>query len=240
MCFLISCCLRCIPKPPAECRRHSKAAADALLASVWGRKETSCGTKVAVCVSKTITYLLISILGVYLLRLVFFRPYQIRPTIDAAVLTAFNLDRGGDNALVYGLAMNIAFFNAHRVYSVRFDHLTAAVYYNGTRLGGDQGTQLPEERFTLRPRRRRTDPAVLSGRAANVGDVVEDEFSREQKLGQFTVDVAVKTTLTYKFWPTKAVYYYEYDCRLIFPDPAKVGDGAAHAVTDHVKCTVAK
>uniref|UniRef100_A0ACD5Z6Z2 Uncharacterized protein n=1 Tax=Avena sativa TaxID=4498 RepID=A0ACD5Z6Z2_AVESA len=238
MCFIISCCLRCIPKPPAECRRHSKAAAEALLASVWGRKETSCGTKVAVCVSKAITYLLISILSVYLLRLIFFRPYQIHPTINTAVLTAFKLD-SGDNALAYRLAMDVAFFNAHRVYNVRFDHLTTALYYNSTRLGGDHGTQLLDG-FTLRPRGRRTDPAVLSGRAASVGAAVEDEFSREQKMGQFTVDVTVKTTLTYKFWPTKAVYYYEYNCRLVFPNPAKVGDGAAHAVTDHVRCTTAK
>jgi hypothetical protein len=193
---------------------------------------------VAVCVSKTITYLLVSILSVYLLRLIFFRPYQLRPTMSAAVLTTFDLDNDSNaGTLDYDLAMDVAFFNAHRVYSIRFDHLTAAVYYKGTRLGGGHGTQLPDS-FTLMRRGRRTDRAVLSGRAANIGATVGEEFSREQKQGQFTVDVVVKTTLTYKFWPTKAVYYYEYHCLLTFPDPAKVGHGGSHSVTDDVECRV--
>ncbi|CAM0884692.1 unnamed protein product [Alopecurus aequalis] len=235
MCFLVSCCLRWILKLLAL----MSAAAEALLATVRGRKETSCRTKVAVCVSKTITYFLVSVLSVYLLRHIFFRPYQIRPTISNAVLTTFDLDNKSDPTLTYNITLNVAFFNAHRVYTVRFNHLTAVVYYNGTRLGGDHGTQLPDS-FRLWPRHRSADGSVLSGQAADVNAAVAEEFSREQEQGHFSVDVVVKTTLTYKFWPTKAVYYYEYHCGLIFPDPTKVGDGkGAPAVTGDVRCLVA-
>ncbi|EMS49161.1 hypothetical protein TRIUR3_22230 [Triticum urartu] len=49
------------------------------------------------------------------------------------------------------------------------------------------------------------------------------------------MEVVVKTTLTYRFWPKKAVYYHEYSCLLRFPDPAKA-NGGARAVDGDVRC----
>lgn len=243
----MSCCLGLIPMP-AECRRLVKAAA-AQLVSVWKRvwrgDQRSCGTKVAVCACKTATNFLVSLLSIFLLWLVFFLPYRIRPTTGAAVLSIFDLDaNNGADTLSYKLALDLAFFNDHRVYSVRFDHLTAAIYYNGTKLGGSSSSNGDGEfpgRFTLRPRQRRTVHPVLQGRASNVGGAVAEEFSREKKPGRFTVEVVVKTTLTYKFWPTKAVYYHEYSCWLTFPDPARAADHDAQEVTGRVvRCGVAR
>ncbi|KAM3206038.1 hypothetical protein ACQJBY_061615 [Aegilops geniculata] len=200
----------------------------------------SCGTKVAVCASKTATNLVVSLLSVFLLWLVFFRPYQIRPTASAAVLTTFSNVTA--DTLRYDLALDVTFSNSHHFYSVRFDHLTVAAYYSGTKLGGSSSSdgdgELPSS-FKLRPRRHQTVHAVLSGRAINVGGAVADGFSMEGKRGLFTMEVVVKTTLTYRFWPKKAVYYHEYSCLLRFPDPAKA-NGGARAVDGDVRCAVAK
>ncbi|KAF7092463.1 hypothetical protein CFC21_094945 [Triticum aestivum] len=223
MCFLSSCCH--LPAP---------------VAGLCGRKKKGCGTKVAAFACKTATNFAVSLLSVFLVWLILFRPYQIRPTATAAVLTTFNNVTA--DTLRYDLALDLTFSNSHHFYSIRFDHLTVAAYYNGTKLGGssssDGDDELPSS-FKLRPRRHRTIHPVLSGRAINVGGAVADEFSREGKRGRFTMEVVVKTTLTYKFWPNKAVYYHEYSCLLTFPDPAKA-DGGAHGVDGDVRCAVAK
>lgn len=224
---------------PAACRRLLKAVAE-LCSGVCTRKERSCGTKVAMFACKTATNFVVSLLSVFLFWLVFFRPYQIRPTASAAVLTTFNNVTA--DTLRYDLALDVTFSNSHHFYSVRFDHLTVAAYYSGTKLGGSSSSDGDGElasSFKLRPRRHRTIHPVLSGRAINVGGAVAEEFSREGKRGRFTMEVVVKTTLTYKFWPNKAVYYHEYSCLLTFPDPAKAHDGT-HAVDGDVRCAVAK
>ncbi|KAL6865428.1 hypothetical protein ACP4OV_016579 [Aristida adscensionis] len=205
--------------------------------------ERPCAAKVAGCICSTIRNFLLSILAVYLLWLIFFRPYKVRPHVDAAALAAFDLaagDAAGGNAtatvLRYDLALNVTFFNDRRIFGIRFDHLTAGLYYNGTKLGPSDDT-LPA--FRLRTRRRRTVYPALRGRAGGVGAAVAEEVARERAAGRLNVDVRVKTTLTYRFWPRRATYYYEYDCWLQFAPPPTPGNGTP-AVTGGVKCAVAK
>ncbi|KAL6624381.1 hypothetical protein ACP70R_031702 [Stipagrostis hirtigluma subsp. patula] len=202
--------------------------------------------KVGGCICSTIGNFLGSVLAVYLLWLIFFRPYKVRPHVDAAALAAFDLApapvpamaAGGDandTALRYDLALNVSFFNHHRIFRIRFDHLTAGLYYNGTKLGSSDDT-LPA--FKLRARRRRTVQPALHGQARNVSAAVAEELARERAQGRLNVDVRVKTTLTYRFWPHRATYYYEYDCWLQFAPPA--GNGTAAVIAGGVTCGVVK
>ncbi|CAL5097360.1 unnamed protein product [Urochloa decumbens] len=202
-----------------------------------------CGAKVAGFICSTIGNLIGSVLTVFLLWLIFFRPYKVRPYVDAAALTAFDLAvvpaAGGPNntnatALLYDLALNVTFFNDHRIYGIRFDHLTAGLYYGGAKIGPSDDT-LPA--FKLHTRRHRTVYPALRGRASNVSAAVAEQLAADRAQGRFGADVRVKTTLTYRFWPHRATYYYEYDCWLQFAPPP--GNGTP-AVTGGVKCGIHK
>ncbi|KAL6865427.1 hypothetical protein ACP4OV_016578 [Aristida adscensionis] len=200
--------------------------------------------KVAGFICKTVCNFLGSLLVVYLLWLILFRPYKVRPHVDAAALAAFDLaadPAGGGNAtatvLRYDLALNMTFFNDRRIFGIRFDHLTAGLYYNGTKLGPSDDT-LPA--FKLRTRRRRTVYPALRGRAGGVTAAVAEALAAERAAGRLNVDVRVKTTLTYRFWPRRATYYYEYDCWLQFAPPPSPGTGTPAVTTGGVKCRVAK
>ncbi|CAL4903285.1 unnamed protein product [Urochloa decumbens] len=198
--------------------------------------------KVAGCICSTIGNLIGSVLLVFLLWLIFFRPYKVRPHVDAAALAAFDLVPVADKnnattatALRYDLALNVTFFNDHRIYGIRFDHLTAGLYYNGTKLGPSDA---PLPSFKLHTRRHRTVYPVLRGRASNVGAAVAEQLAADQARRRIDVDVRVKTTLTYRFWPHRATYYYEYDCWLQFAPPP--GNGTAAVIAGGVKCGMAK
>lgn len=189
--------------------------------------------KVALIATRIILNFLSSTLSLFLLWLIFFRPYKVRPYVDAAVLAGFasTSDAAGNGmGLRYDLALNVTFFNDNHIYRVRFDHLTAWLHYNGTKLGASDDT-LPG--FNLGPRRRRTVYPTLRGRAGGLGAAVVEELSRQQGRGRLSIDVRVKTTLTYMFWPVRATYYYEYDCWLQFPAPV---NSDHPAVTDTIKC----
>ena len=62
-------------------------------------------------------------------------------------------------------------------------------------------------------------------------------FQRERAQGKFNLNVRVKTTLSYWFFPHKGTYYYQYDCWLKFPPvpgnatPAFAGGGFQCGVT---------
>ncbi|CAL4984751.1 unnamed protein product [Urochloa decumbens] len=190
--------------------------------------------KVALWVIRTILNFLGSVLSVFLLWLIFFRPYKVRPYVNTAILSAFastsDMAHHGGMAIQYDLALNVTFFNDHRIYGVRFDHLSASLHYNGSRLGTTDDT-LPS--FNLTPRRHQTVYPTLHGQADGVGTAVLEELSRQQAQGSLSLDVRVKTTLRYMFWPVRATYYYEYDCWLQFP----VQDNSTRpAVTDSIKC----
>ncbi len=196
----------------------------------------SWGYKVPCCICKTIGNLIGSALTLFLIWLIYFRPYKVRPHIDAAALAVLDLApaaAGGNataTALRYDLAVNMSFFNDHRVFRIRFAHLTAGLYYGGDKIGPSDDT-LPS--FKLRTRRHRTVYPALRGRASNVSAAVAEAFARERAEGLFNLDVRVKTTLTYRFWPTKTTYYYVYDCWLQFTPPP--GNGTP-AVTTGIKC----
>uniref|UniRef100_J3M4T6 Late embryogenesis abundant protein LEA-2 subgroup domain-containing protein n=1 Tax=Oryza brachyantha TaxID=4533 RepID=J3M4T6_ORYBR len=186
--------------------------------------------KVLGFIYKSVCNLLGSALAVYLLWLIYFRPYEVCPHVDGAALAVFDLAGpapGGGNAsttaLRYDLALNISFFNSHDINRVRFGHLTAGLYYNGTKMGPSDDT-LPS--FKLRPRRRRVVYPALRGRASNVSDAVVESLARDRAEGRLNLDVRVKTTLTYRIWPSKATYYYEYDCWLQFAAPPGNGTPA--------------
>ncbi|CAN6353488.1 unnamed protein product [Urochloa humidicola] len=205
----------------------------------------SCTAKVGGFICSTICNLISSVIVVFLLWLIFFRPYKVRPHVDAAALAAFDLvvvpnnnnnNNNNDTVLRYDLALNVTFFNDHRIYGIRFDHLTAGLYYGGAKVGPSDDT-LPA--FKLRTRRHRTVYPALRGRAivGGVGAAVAEQFAAERAQGRFGVDVRVKTTLTYRFWPHRATYYYEYDCWLQFAPPP---GNSTPAVTGGVKCGIHK
>ncbi|KAL6653826.1 hypothetical protein ACP70R_008750 [Stipagrostis hirtigluma subsp. patula] len=192
------------------------------------------------CLCSPICNLIGTVILTYTLWGIYFRPYAVRPFVDGAALATFDLfpvvHRAGHNttALRYDLKLNMSFFSDHRIYNIRFEHLTAGLYYNGTKIGPSDDT-LPS--FKLRTRRHRTVYPVLQGRARNVSEVVAEAFVREREQGQFNIDVRVKTTLTYRWWPETSTYYYEYHCWLQFTPPS--GNGTP-ALTGGVKCGGAK
>lgn len=201
------------------------------------RPRKSWANKIAVFTCKTVLNFIASLICLFLLWSIYYRPYKVRPHIDAAALAVFDLasPAAGNatataTALRYDLALNMSFFNDHRVYSIRFGHLTVGLYYGGDKLGPSDDT-LPS--YKLRTRRHRTVYPALRGRASNVSAAVAEAFARERAAGAFNLDVRVKTTLTYRFWPTKTTHYYEYDCWLQFAPPP--GNGTP-AVTGGVKC----
>lgn len=205
------------------------------------RPHRTCGDKVKGFITSAVCNLIFSIVVVFLLRLAIFRPYTVRPHVDAAALAAFDLVPGSNNAtapataaLRYDLALNVTFLNDRRVYGIRFDHLTAGLYYAGVKLGPSDA---PLPSFKLHPRRRRTVYPVLRGRAG-VGGAVAEALEADTARRRIDVDVRVKTTLTYRFWPYRATYYHEYDCWLRFAPPPP-GNGTA-AVTGGVECELAK
>ncbi|CAL4979409.1 unnamed protein product [Urochloa decumbens] len=186
------------------------------------------------CIIGSIVNFIVSMITMFLLWGVYFRPYAVRPHVDDAALATFDLlpvpNATHAHTLRYDLTLNVTFFNDHRIYGIRFDHLTAGIYYNGTKLGPSDET-LPS--FKLHTRRHRTVYPALQGKARNVSTAVVEAFARERAEGQFNVDVRVKTTLTYRWWPDVSTYYREYDCWLQFMPPP--GNGTP-AVTGGIKC----
>ncbi|KAK3132335.1 hypothetical protein QOZ80_6AG0519680 [Eleusine coracana subsp. coracana] len=195
-----------------------------------------------------ICYFIVSNIVVFLLWLVLFRPYSVHPHVDYATLAAFDLAPSGpaggaSNGLRYDLALNLTFFTDKFPinetflkdqfdYAISFNHLTVGIYYSGSKIGPSDDTfqsfyQLPQQQHTIQPK--------LQGQASNVSSAVAEAFARERVNGWFNVDVRVKTTLTYRSWPYRATYYYEYDCLLRFRAPVANG---TPAVTRGVKCSV--
>uniref|UniRef100_J3M4T1 Late embryogenesis abundant protein LEA-2 subgroup domain-containing protein n=1 Tax=Oryza brachyantha TaxID=4533 RepID=J3M4T1_ORYBR len=196
--------------------------------SYYVHYDVPCGCKVLSCMCKTMCNFLSSLLSIYLLWLIFFRPYKVHPHVNGAALAVFDLvsptpASGNATALRYDLALNISFFNSQLTYRIRFGHLTAGLYYNGTKIGPSDDT-LPS--FKLRPRRHRVVYPARHGRASNVSSAMVESLARERAEGRLNLDVRVKTTLTYKIWPSKATYYYEYDCWLQFAPPPGNGTPA--------------
>lgn len=168
----------------------------------------------------------------FLCWLIYFRPFNIRPRIQSAVLITFDLTPTS-NQLLYDLSLNIAFLNSPGSSAVHFDHLTTGLYYNGTKIGPSDDT-LPS--FKLDPERRRIVQSVLRGRSSAL--LVAEAFTREREKGQFNLNVRVRTTLSYWFYPHKGTYYREYDCALQFPPVP--GDGTPAVTGGGFKCGIVK
>lgn len=192
-------------------------------------------------IGKTILNLSISscltFLTTSLCWLIYFRPYILHPRVDSAVLVTFDMatTAPAGNALLYDLSLNITFLNKRGWSNVHFSHLTAGLRYNGTRIGRSDDT-LPS--FKLKAERGRTVSPVLRGRASNVSATVAEALASERAQGQLNINVRVKTILSYKLFPHKEIYYYEYDCWLQFPPV--LGNATTPAVIGGFKCDVAK
>lgn len=68
--------------------------------------------------------------------------------------------------------------------------------------------------------------------------LVAEALASERAQGQLNINVRVKTILSYKLFPHKEIYYYEYDCWLQFPPV--LGNATTPAVIGGFKCDVAK
>ncbi|KAF7081808.1 hypothetical protein CFC21_085724 [Triticum aestivum] len=190
--------------------------------------------KVLVFPIKTLLNYAGGLLSLYILYLIYFRPYAVRPHVDAAALAAFDLAPGPGNTtmLRYDLAPNVTFFNDHRVWAIRYNHFSARLYFNGTKLSPPDDT-FPK--FKSRLRRHRTMHPVLHGRASNISAAMAEEFSWQRAQGWFTVEVRLRATLTYALFPVHYVYYYEFYCWLHFPSNATMP-----SVVSDVKCSKGK
>nr|XP_051220885.1 NDR1/HIN1-like protein 10 [Lolium perenne] len=176
------------------------------------------------------TSLVNSSFNYYVLYLIFFRPYAVRPHIDATAIGAFDL--AADNTtLRYDLAPNVTFWSDHRIWAIRYDQFTARLYFNGTQISPPDDT-FPK--FKGRTRRHRTVYPVLRGRTSNVDAAMAEEFSLQRAQGWFSVEVRLRATLTYLIWPARFKYYYEYDCWLHLPS------NTTQAAIGGVKCSKGK
>uniref|UniRef100_A0A0E0L0V4 Uncharacterized protein n=1 Tax=Oryza punctata TaxID=4537 RepID=A0A0E0L0V4_ORYPU len=172
------------------------------------------------CTQFSITFILLWLL---------YRPDRFHPRIDSAVLAALHLtaaapspanatkdEQPSTRQLVYDLAVDLSFRNAHRRLSIRYLDVGATAFYGDTKLGpADDALPLflqgPKNTTVLHPAFHGA-VAVDSGTAA--------ELEREAAEGTVHVKVSVALTLMYKVWFVKEVYFYNYDCWLWFPPPA--------------------
>ncbi|KAI5016896.1 hypothetical protein ZWY2020_037274 [Hordeum vulgare] len=121
--------------------------------------------------------------SLYVLYLIYFRPYAVRPRVDATALAAFDLipgTAGNSTGLRYDLALNVTFFNDHRIWAIRFNHFSARLYFNDTKLSAPGDTF---QKFKVRLRRHRTVHPLLRGHASNISTAMEKEFSWQQGHG---------------------------------------------------------
>ena len=185
------------------------------------------------CISTALT-----LFSAFVCWLIYFRPFNLHPRVHSAALLTFDLvapaptpAAGDELLLLYDLRLNLSFLNKGGWSTVHFDHLTAELYYNGIKVGPSDDT-LPS--FKLKQEGGRVVPSVLRGRASAA---VAEAFQRERAQGKFNLNVRVKTTLSYWFFPHKGTYYYQYDCWLKFPPvpgnatPAFAGGGFQCGVT---------
>uniref|UniRef100_J3M4S6 Uncharacterized protein n=1 Tax=Oryza brachyantha TaxID=4533 RepID=J3M4S6_ORYBR len=151
-------------------------------------------------------------------------PAPVQPHVDGAALAVFELSGPGVRcqaatppryATTWPSTSPSSTVDSPTTH-IRFGHLSAGLYYNGTKIGPSDDT-LPS--FKQRPRRHRVVYPALRGRASNVSDAVVESLARERAEGRLNLEVRVRTTLTYKIWPSKATYFYEHDCWLQFTPP---------------------
>ncbi|XP_006655082.1 NDR1/HIN1-like protein 10 [Oryza brachyantha] len=157
----------------------------------------------------------------FLILWLFFRPDRFQPRVDSGVLSALRLADGNatdhQRQLLYDLAVDLSFRNAHRRLSIRYLDIAATAFYGDTKLGPADDAlpapfrQGPKNTTVLHPSFRGA-VAVDSGAAA--------ELDREVASGTVHLKVSVALTLKYKVWLVKDLYFYKYDCWLWFPPPA--------------------
>ncbi|CAN6329332.1 unnamed protein product [Urochloa humidicola] len=152
---------------------------------------------------------------IYLVCLLFFHPHEVHPEVDSAVLVKLDLTHApaGNNALLYDLTLTITLSNQNSITKIQFRHLTAGLYYNGTKIGPSE--TVPS--FKVSKEGSRTVSFALRGRASNVSAAVAEAYAMERAQGQFNIMVNVKGMLTYRFFPYKVSYYNRYDCQFQFP-----------------------
>lgn len=194
--------------------------------------------KVAGQIIKMVYNFFASAFLLFIAYLIFFHPYSLHPHVDTATIVAFDLTNT-TGVLRYELSTDVTFFNEHRFFPISFDHLTAELYFNGTKLGPSDDTRPAS--FVLKTRRHRRVHPVLRGEASNVSAAVRTEFARELAAGSFSVNFRLKTMLTYNFADLGLIdvaYYYVYDCWLHFMAPPN--NNRTALVTGGVRCRSSK
>uniref|UniRef100_J3M4S8 Late embryogenesis abundant protein LEA-2 subgroup domain-containing protein n=1 Tax=Oryza brachyantha TaxID=4533 RepID=J3M4S8_ORYBR len=75
----------------------------------------------------------------FLILWLFFRPDRFHPRVDSGVLSALHLADGNatdhQRQLLYDLAVDLSFRNAHRRLSIRYLDIAATAFYGATKLG---------------------------------------------------------------------------------------------------------
>uniref|UniRef100_J3M4T8 Uncharacterized protein n=1 Tax=Oryza brachyantha TaxID=4533 RepID=J3M4T8_ORYBR len=151
-------------------------------------------------------------------------PDRFHPRVDSGVLAALHLaapaagDNATDHQLLYDLAVDLSFRNAHRRLSIRYLDIAATAFYGGAKLGpADDALPSP---LLQGPKNTTVRAAPVVPRAVFVDSGTAAELEREMAEATVHVKVNVALTLKYKVWFVADVYFYMYDCWLWFPPPA--------------------
>uniref|UniRef100_A0A0D9XBP0 Late embryogenesis abundant protein LEA-2 subgroup domain-containing protein n=1 Tax=Leersia perrieri TaxID=77586 RepID=A0A0D9XBP0_9ORYZ len=146
----------------------------------------------------------------------FLRPSDVEPKLGASVVRQFELmPAAGSMELRFNITPSLLIKSTHGFYTIRFNHLAAAVFYAGEKLG-PVDDELPP--FKQKSHTNVVMDMVLAGWLHNASSAVVKRFAEEKVAGRFEAAVVtIRTTLTYKFWPYKADYFYIYECPLSMP-----------------------
>ncbi|CAO2142310.1 unnamed protein product [Urochloa humidicola] len=231
-----------IPNPPCiNCCLETCVLCCVHCCSVWGFNPETCAFEIAnpencfdvvSCIYSIFDYFIpISVVSIILWLLV--RPNNLRPVIDAAVVSQFSLNNA-TSSLDYDIAIDLRFQNSHNYLDVRYFDLIAVASYGGTRLGPSVDV-LPV--FVQRPRATNIVHAVFQGSATPLAPAAADQFVGEATNGSFSVLVTIASTFMYKVPFQKAIYYYDHECHIRFPAPHGGVTPAATVLNPGTLCT---
>ncbi|KAH7663545.1 Late embryogenesis abundant protein LEA-2 subgroup domain-containing protein [Dioscorea alata] len=193
------------------------------------------------CLITTLLKFIFSIiitLGIIVLILwLILRPNEIKPYVETATLSTFNLstntNNNSTNFLTYNLTMDLSIRNPNKRISFYYDYIETQALYDDSRIGFkilDPFYQGKKNTTVLHPE--------FSSRTAVLGDSVVTTYKREKGEGFFYVNVKVYTRMRLKVWLFKIHGFKpEFDCSLKLPAPTSGGSSPV-STFERTKCDV--
>ncbi|KAH7663549.1 Late embryogenesis abundant protein LEA-2 subgroup domain-containing protein [Dioscorea alata] len=196
------------------------------------RTRFPCITKFLKCIFSTI----ITIAIFHLLLLLIFNPKEIKPYVQTATLSTFNLSTttttNSTNFLTYNLTMDLTIRNPNKRISLYYDYIETQALYDDSRIGFkilDPFYQGKKNTAVLHPQ--------FSNRTAVLNDSVVSTYKRDKGEGFFYVNVKVYTRIRLKVWGFNiSGFKPEFECSLKLPAPTS--SGSAVSTFDRTTCDV--